>query len=314
MKKEEILRESIDIIQKAGFYLASIREHSGASFDLIARRDSLLILVRVTVNIDSITKDVCDELKLLAKYLDAAVFIVGVKSTGYRLEPGVVYTRYGIPIINPETLEDLFIHGVEPFSHSAHGGFYVTIDRKKLKKLRFERQISLSVLAEKAGVSKRAIQMYEEGMDVSIDTALKLEEFLGVPLITSTDIFTLGSKFQSEDVPLRKMNLHPFEREVMRALERLGTHVIPIFRCPFNALTTDRKSVIITGIARAQNNIERKIELLSLISRISEKHTIYVVDRVKGKRNIKGVPIVDKRVLIRLQGTDDFERLMKENP
>jgi len=313
MKREEIFKKSMEIIQKAGFYLAAIREQSGASFDLIARRDNLLILVRIVFNIDSLTKEVSDELKLLAKYLNASVFVIGEKSTGCRLEPGVVYSRYGIPIINLETLEDLFIHGVEPFSHSAHGGFYATLDGKRLQELRFERQIPLSELAERAGVSRRAIQMYEKGMDVSIDTVMRLEEFLGEPLITGTNIFSFSRKFDPENTPIRRANLHPFEREVIKALERLGTHVIPILRCPFNALATDENSVIITGISRTGSDFEKRIDLLSRISIISEKQTIYVVDSVREKRHIKGVPIVGCRELDRLQGPEDIEKLMNED-
>ena len=50
-----------------------------------------------------------------------------------------------------------------------------------MKRLREERSISLGTLAEIAGVSRRTIQMYENGMGAMIDVAIRLEEFSTSP-------------------------------------------------------------------------------------------------------------------------------------
>ena len=57
MKMKNPVKKIISILEKSGFYVAHIREYSRASFDLIARRDDLLVVVRAVGNIDSISKE-----------------------------------------------------------------------------------------------------------------------------------------------------------------------------------------------------------------------------------------------------------------
>ena len=223
----------------------------------------------------------------------------------------MVYTRYDVPIINLDTLEELFLYGVQPLSHSAHGGFYVSFDRELLQKVRMERQIPLSTLAEKAGVSKRAIQMYETGMDISIDAALRLEEFLDLPLIKGTEIFSR----RFEDLcphPPDFSRCNPFEREVIKALKRIGTHVVPIYRCPFNALTGEDDSVIITGISQVNREFTERVGVVSKISRISERRSMFIVDELKDKMNVEGSPLVGKNEIDGLKDPADIDRLIED--
>ena len=75
----------------------------------------------------------------------------------------MVYSRFGIPLMSINTLHDLFIEEVPPLIYSAPGGFYVRLDKEVLARLR-QGGRSLGELAEIAGVSRRTIQMYEEGI------------------------------------------------------------------------------------------------------------------------------------------------------
>jgi len=301
----------IGILEKSGFYVAHIREHSRASFDMIARRDDLLVIVRAVRNIDSLSKDICNELKIIGHHLHASVIVVGEKSTSAPLETGVVYTRYEIPVVNTETFGELFLYGVNPISHSSHGGFYVSMDGGLLKSMRIEQKIPLSMLAEKAGVSKRAIQMYEGGMDVSIDAAFRLEEFLGVSLIQSTDILShIFDDLCYHFVDYSRCD--NFEKDVLKALEQMGTHVVPIYRCPFNALTGEQDSIIITGITQMDPTIRRRIEIVSKISRISERRSMFVVDELKSKKSVGGTPLVGRKEIDELDEPEDIDRLIED--
>jgi putative transcriptional regulator len=304
------LERAIKILEKSGFYVAHIREFARSSFDIIARRDDLLIMLRVIRNIDSLSKEICNELKIVAHHLRASVIIVGEKSTTALLESGVMYKRYEIPVVNLESLEDLFLYGIQPLSHSAHGGFYVAFDGKLLKTMRSDQKIPLSTLAEKAGVSKRAIQMYEDGMDVSIDAAIRLEDFLGASLIKSTDILSqIFDDMCFHFVDYSKCDT--FEKDVMKALEQMGSHVIPIYRCPFNALMGEQDSIIITGITQVNPRIRRRIEIVSKISRISERRSMFVVDQLKSKKNVGGTPLVGRKEIENLSEPDDIDQLLE---
>ena len=311
MNGSSTVTDVIRILEKAGFYVAHIHEMSRTSFDLIARRDDLLIIVRNVRNIDSLTKDICNDLKIIGHHLHASVFVIGERSTSGPLAPGVVHTRYEVPIVNLETFTDLFLYNIKPFSHSAHGGFYVTFDGELMRSLRLDQKIPLSTLADKAGVSKRAIQMYEEGMDVSIDAAFRLEDFLGVPLIRGTDILSqIFDDLCYHFVDYSKCD--SFEKDVLKALDKMGNHVIPIYRCPFNALTGDHDSIIITGITQLNPKIRRRIEIVSKISRISEKRSMFVVDELKTKVNVEGTPLVGRKELENLDNPSDIDRILEE--
>ena len=81
MKKESIIGAALAILEKAGFYVASIQSRHRTSFDVIARRDETLIVVRIVRNIDSLTREMCRELKLISHHLNASAIIIGEKST-----------------------------------------------------------------------------------------------------------------------------------------------------------------------------------------------------------------------------------------
>jgi len=311
MNRIDLVKSTIDILEKAGFYVASISGLARVSFDIVARRDDLLLVVRIVVNIDSISRETTNELKTIGNHLSASVVIVGKKSTSGVLEPGVVYSRYAIPIINLETLEDLFLHGIEPFSHSAHGGIYVSFNGELLQRTRIKSKIPLSTLAEIAGVSKRTIQLYENGMDVSVDTAFRLEEFLGMPLILSTSI--LGQLFEDlggQSISLKKCD--SFVKEVLRSLQRMGTPVVPIYRCPFNAFTGKDKSIIITGISLGSGEEKKRIEIVSKISTISEKRAMFIVDELKARKNLDSTALVEKKEIDRLRCAEDMDKLIDD--
>lgn len=299
------------ILEKAGFYVAHTHEGCRAIFDIIARRDDLLIIVRNVKNIDSLTRPMCNDLKIIAHHLRASVFVIGDRTSSSPLETGIVYTRYEVPIVNMETFADLFLDNIKPFSHSAHGGFYVTFDGELLRSLRKDQKIPLSTLAEKAGVSKRAIQMYEEGMDVSIDAAFRLEEFLGVSLVKGTDV--LSQIFDDLCYHFADTTRgDSFEQDVLRTLDRMGTHVIPIYRCPFNALTGNTESIIITGITQLNSKIRRRIEVVARISRISEKRSMFVVDQIKSRNSMEGTPLLARKELEGMNDPSDIDRIIEE--
>lgn len=309
-QKRDQIEAIVKILERSGFYMAHMKE-ARTSFDVIARRDDLLLIVRAMGNIDSLTREICNGLKIVAHHLHASVIVVGERCTSGPLEPGVVYSRYDVPVLNLASFEDLFLYGVKPFSHSAHGGFYVTLDGDLLQSLRMENKIPLSTLAEKAGVSKRAIQMYEKGMDVSIDAAFRLEDFLGISLVKSTDV--LSQIF--DDLCYHFVDLShcdSFEKDVLNALEQMGTHVVPIYRCPFNALTGEQDSIIITGITQMKPTIRRRIEIVSKISRISERRSMFVVDRIKSKKNVEGTPLVGKKEIDDLEDPGDIDKLLED--
>src|SRR3989442_9381333 len=136
-------------------------------------------MVKVLLNVDSFSKQGAEELRMIATSLKGAPLLIGERSGAGSLEDGVIYARSGVPILSRQTFIDFFEEGVPPFIFSAPGGLYVKLDGEALRRARDAKQISLGALAEVAGVSRRAIQMYLEGMSATIDIPLRLAGLAG---------------------------------------------------------------------------------------------------------------------------------------
>src|SRR3989442_10053587 len=156
---------------------------------MVARRDDTLLIVKVFQNVDALSKETAQELKAIARTLDGSPLVVGERSGTGALEDGVIYSRFGVPILCRSTLLEFLEEGVPPFLFSAPGGLYVRLDATALRRMRDERGLSLGALAEIAGVSRRTIQMYLEGMAATLDVAMRLEDVLSESLALPVDPF-----------------------------------------------------------------------------------------------------------------------------
>src|SRR5207237_10636915 len=121
-------------------------------------------------------------LKKMYRDSKGAPLVVWDRRGAVLLEDGFIYSRFGVPILCRSTLLDFLEEVVPPFLFSAPGGLYVRLDATALRRLRDERGLSLGALAEMAGVSRRTIQMYLEGMGATLDVARRLDDFLKEPL------------------------------------------------------------------------------------------------------------------------------------
>ncbi|MFG1530409.1 MAG: transcriptional regulator, partial [Thermoplasmata archaeon] len=135
------------ILGRTGFHVTGTHNIRPSSFDLVARRDSLLLLVKVLKNIDALGPDEADRLRELARLIPAVGLVVGANSGTSPLEAGVVYMRYGIPILTEETLQEYVEKGVPPFLFSSPGGIFARINGPRLRELREDRRLSLGALA-----------------------------------------------------------------------------------------------------------------------------------------------------------------------
>ena len=203
MGRNELINTTRAILAKAGFDVSSALSIRGICFDVVARMDDTVLIIKVLSNIDAFSKENAEEMKTLAEALDATPLVTGERSSSGALEAGIVYSRFNISIVSNETLADLLLEDAPPFIFAAPGGLYVKLDSELLKSVREDRSISLGTLAETAGVSRRTIQMYESGMGAMIDAALRIEEYLGLPIIEPIDPFTFKREERSKEERVR---------------------------------------------------------------------------------------------------------------
>src|SRR2546428_814966 len=125
---------------------------------------------------------------------------------------------------------------IEVHTRDVGGKATGSLRRPAGRRLREERQVSLGTLADIAGVTRRTIQMYLEGMSATMEVAMRLEEFLNESLVVPVDPFALlADPARPEE---RLPQLEGFEREMFERLERLGyqgPRTLPLPSAPMSA-------------------------------------------------------------------------------
>ncbi len=310
MKRDELIDAARQVLAKTGFFLSEPHGERGLCFDFVARRDNLLLIVKVLQNVDALNKATAEELRTIARSLRGSPVVLGERTGTGPLEAGVIYSRFNVPILSRRTFLDFFEEGVPPFIYSAPGGLYVRLDTETLRKVREQGQLSLGTLAEIAGVSRRTIQMYLEGMSASIDVAARLEAFLREPLVLPMDPFTFLAP--SEEPPRAAAQLEAFERELFQRLERLGYSVLPTVRSPFDGLARHDERTYLAGVESADTKLEKKAAIVSNIGRVVEKDAVMFVERRTVRLSIQGLPVIAREELRKVKNRDAVEDLIAE--
>jgi putative transcriptional regulator len=307
-KREELISRIRETLGKSGFFVSDPHNIRSISFDIIARRDKELLIIKALSNIDSLSSDDAEELRILASALTGSPMVIGLHSSSGKLDGGILYSRFGIPIISEETFHEHMLEGVPPFVYAAPGGLYVRLDGESLKRIRQEKNISLGMLAEIAGVSRKAIQMYESGMGAMIEIAAKIEEYLNEPIVMPLNPFSYTKEMART---LRTFDdFEGLNRDVFEMLKEIGYSVVPTIRCPFDALASEEDVLLLTGIEDNPTMTARKARVVGNISRVTEKKSVIFVRQETSIEAIDGTPLITKDELRRADDVDDVLELI----
>jgi putative transcriptional regulator len=313
MNRKEVITEARNVLSNVGFSVSEPHTIRSIAFDIVARRDNLLLIIKVLGNVDAFNKDNARELQILANLLQGTPFIVGAKSSTGEIVDGIVYFRHGIPIISLGTVKDFLIEEMPPFVFAAPGGLYVHIDGELLKKTRESNKLSLGTLAEVAKVSRRSIQLYESGMGAMVEAALRIEEFLKVPIILPID--PLSYRAETKEEPTKWVDsfedFKGLEKEVFNHLSLIGYRILPTNKSPFDALTKDTKTVLLASVERYDSTLAKRAKVVTNISKIVEKHSVMFVEK-SGKMNLEGTPLIKRKELKNIDDTEGVVELILE--
>jgi len=287
------------VLEKAGFFVTDTHSVRPTSFDLMARRDSMLVILKILKNIDALDSPEADRLRELSKLFGAEVLVIGQSSGAAELEPGVVYYRYGVPILTEASLEEYLLEGVPPFLFSSPGGIFVRVDGTRLRELREASNLSLGALASVAGVSRRTIQLYEGGAGAEVDVIERLERFLKQPIAEAIDLLSAlqgvvprklatdvssgsspkdgaapedaATEVRASRRPARTGD--PLRDGVFRQLDGMGWEVHVTIRCPFDAFTRGtpggENEFLLTGVGTLRS-AQHRAEVLLGLARVAE--------------------------------------------
>jgi putative transcriptional regulator len=301
--REHSIEHIRELLERAGFYVADTHAIRPTSFDLAARRDATLILVKVLKNIDALDSEEATRLRELGHLFPAIILVIGQTSGASELDAGVVYTRYGVPIINEETLQEFLEKALPPFLYASPGGTFAQVDGPRLRQLRDERGLSLGTLASIAGVSRRAIQLYEESAGAEALVIERIESFLGETVVRPIDLFDWSARARDETEKTKSKEGSepttehprpgtgdPLRDGVVRQLNGMGLEVTVTVRAPFDALART-PDVLLAAVGSLRTALHRA-EVLPGLARVAEGHAVFVVRDPVTRSAIAGLPIL----------------------
>lgn len=309
MNRKEVLTEVTEVLYRVGFSVSEPHTIRSISFDIVARRDDVLLIIKILGNVDAFNKENAKELVIIANLLQGSPIIIGGKSSTNNLEDGVVYFRYGIPIISKGTFKDFFLEEVPPFVFAAPGGLYVHLDGELLRNIRERNELSLGALAEIAKVSRRSVQLYESGMGAMVEAALRIEEFLNTPVILPINPLACHAKTQEETSKWVESfeEFKGLEKDVFHHLKFLGYRILPTNKSPFDALTKDSKTLILTSVEHHDGTLAKRAKVVTNISKVVNKHSVIFVEKSR-KLSLEGTPLIGKK---ELKNIDDSEGVLE---
>ena len=317
MPRDDLLDRVRETLINAGFYVSELCSIRPVGFDLVARRDNSLLIIKVLTNIDAISENVSQELRTLSILLQGCPLLIGERNGRKILEDDVVYDRFGIQVITPNTLSDHLLEGIPLEVYAAPGGLYVKLDNKKIIQYRKEQNISLGSFARHLRVSRRTVQMYEDGMNASMEVALRIENLLGDGVTVPIDILKYNPiksmKKNANKPSVETEGFKRFQKEIFSILQHVGYKVIPLERAPFEAVSQDKKKVLLTCVDQYDKKLLKKAHVISSISKITEKHAVLITDKDEiHKKNIEGTPLIVKKELKKTGSPEELLDLIME--
>ncbi|MDD2472382.1 MULTISPECIES: transcriptional regulator [unclassified Methanoculleus] len=306
MSQDRLPQMVISIMLLAGFDVSERCNIRPRSFDLLAKKGDILVIIKVASHIDSVSADIAWDLNQIARYLQATPLIVGERARGADLERGVVYIRYGLFALSPESLYDYFAEGLSPMVYASPGGLYVKIKGDLLREVRERSRMSLGDLASHLGVSRRAISKYESGMGTTLDVAIRLEELFGAQLVEMIELVGYRSPEPGPEVPPESAT-----GDVLVDLERMGMEIHAMRQAPFQALALFDKHTILTAYGTSQK-IAKRASLIGNISHLTKTFAMCVVTDYKKQKKIGKTLLIGEEHLHTMEDGSELIDMINE--
>jgi len=306
LTRSQMLHNIENLLTSQGFKTSDIYDQG--SFDIVARKNLLILLLKTFINIDSINEHNAHEMKQLANIFLASPIISGEKSRNGLLEEGVIYERYDIPAIGFETLKNMILYNEYPEILADRGGYFVKIDGNVIKQYREEYSMSLKDLASLAHVSRATMYKYENGIvRANTETAMILEEILNTKV--TLDIDLLKQPQQKEEIK--------FSDDV-NDLSKLGYGVLSTNKSPFDAVakmkSSDKDSPLMANVEKNRNEktLKRMAIPLKDLSMVTTSEPVFIINNDKIKESIGTVPVIKSWELKEFENSKELLKMIRE--
>ncbi len=309
-----LIEQVITSLEDAGFDLSSRCDVRPSCFDLVARKESQLILIKVLSNIDALTEDDAIALQMVAHFFNATPLIVGIKTRRGDLDSGVVYKRYGVSTIAPKSLSAIIEEQQMPREFIQRGGRFVAIDGSKLQEVRLSQNMTKEELASCVEVSARAILAYEKDeMDVSSDVALRLEKVLETDLVIPIDVLTHKQGPIPSQVTKLNQEVSDIEMRVNEFFARLGMQVLWSDRAPFHVAAKEEGPPLISGIGSIKSwGLQKRMEILKSVSEVTESDAVVIVEEGSVEATVSNLPVIRQLELDEIDKPRELKKIISE--
>jgi len=237
MKQKLIDQLSIFLLKKQ----FTIRVLTRTCFDLVARKGSQILLIKVLEDANSISEEFAGNMEKISNYFAASPLIIAEKA-GSLLEDNIVYSRFGIYTLNFNTFRNC-IENKMPFVKRTRAGLTANLIGDKLREIREQEGLSLNSLARKIGVSSSMVTKYEKGIsEVTMNRALKIYDIFGGQVFSKIDIFS------------EKREAFRDGRGIFaKKYQDLGFEATRMRKVPFDVIAKKEKEIILTEIKDKSN-------------------------------------------------------------
>lgn len=259
--KEDDVKKAASILENAGFQVSDCSQVRSC-FDLLARRDDVLLLIKVLGNIEGVTYRLAAELKNAARSMYGTPLIIGDHMKTAALSPGILYTRYDVHVVNMESFGEILGQKM-PLVYSVRGNYCVRINCDLLSKIRRKENLTQEELAEKLGISKQSIHRYESSGRISLEIAEKLVLLLKEDLMMPGSIFAQGTAHIDDEVSPYVTDL---KRAAYQEFQNMG-FTVSMTNAPFDIVAAETGGERILIIASDdRKGLIRKVEIIKDIS------------------------------------------------
>ena len=307
LTRSQLLQQIENLLKSQGYKTSDIYEQG--SFDIVARKNLLILLLKTFQNIDSINESNAHEMKQLANIFLASPIIIGARSRNGMLEEGVIYERYDIPTIGFDTLKNMILYNEYPEILADRGGYFVKIDGSVIKQYREEYSLSLKDLADLAHVSRATMYKYEnEIVRANTETAMILEEILNTKVTLDIDLL---KQPQPEDIKFS-------EGEDTIDLSKLGYGVVSTNKSPFDAVakmkSSEKHSPLMANVEknRTEKTLKRMAVPLKDLSMVTTSEPVFIINNEKIKESIGTIPVIKSWELKEFENSKELLKMIRE--
>jgi len=290
--REGLLRKASALLERNGF---TVFQCAGtrACFDLVARRDDELFLIKALENIDSFTSEQARDLDKLSFMFNAKCAILGESTKEGRMDDGVLYQRQGIPAFSLRTMASV-LEGELPDSRKCKV-LSIAIDGKKLAEARKAKDCSLDKLSIQTHISKETLYRYEHGqIGASVENVARLERVLGVNIRK----------------PINPFNGEPKPADEKTVFSSLGFKSVKAKSAPFEIAAKERKRLF-AGEEADKRTMKKRACIYQHISKILESTPCFLLGESKEDR-LEGIPVIRRSELKEIKKARELLKLLEE--